>query len=234
MKSHATQLDGGRFRILAAEPTRITKLCKSDVTKVATIQGVHILELDDTCPEAHTMDHLFVRNPNFLSSQELIALPLIQDPTKWFESLNQDLKGIRLEDAFNQAQEDFPGSLTMAALKRTIRNATEDTYRQVLDYIQLGLTGLALLFIIYKICVLLRGVVRKFTRRFRRPLSTPVNVVVDTRFREIPEAQRLRRTPKRKNPSITRRRLRFEELDPVPSAPALTMSNLAEYIDDDE
>ena len=66
--SHAVQLSGNQFRIMASRPTQLTIAC-TEVAKVETIQGVHLLTLTEACPKANTPDHFFVRNPHVVSSQ---------------------------------------------------------------------------------------------------------------------------------------------------------------------
>ena len=67
--SHAVQLSGNQFQIMASRPTQLTIAC-TEGAKVETIQGVHLLTLTETCPKANTPDHFFVRNPHVVSSQQ--------------------------------------------------------------------------------------------------------------------------------------------------------------------
>ena len=54
--SHAVQLSGNQFRIMASWPTQLT-IASKEGAKVETIQGVHLLTLTKTCPKANTPDH---------------------------------------------------------------------------------------------------------------------------------------------------------------------------------
>ena len=94
VKSHAIQLSGNRFRILVTEPTQLAKICLDGNTQVETIEGVYILTLLDNCPKANTPDHIFTRNPHVVSSQQLIALPLIQTAAEWFNTIDNSFAGI--------------------------------------------------------------------------------------------------------------------------------------------
>ena len=98
--SHAIQLSGNQFRILVNEPTQLTRICHDGSTTVETIQGVFILMLTESCPKANTPDHVFTRNPHIVSSQHLIALPLIQKAVRWFDTIEQRFQGIDLEPIF--------------------------------------------------------------------------------------------------------------------------------------
>ena len=74
--SQTIQLSGNQFQILVTEPTQLTKIFLDGKTKADTIGGVYILTFSDNCPKAITPDHIFIRNPHVVSSQQLIALPL--------------------------------------------------------------------------------------------------------------------------------------------------------------
>ena len=56
--SHAVQLSGNQFRILASRP-QLTIAC-TEGAKVETVRGVHLLTLTESCPKANTPDHFFV------------------------------------------------------------------------------------------------------------------------------------------------------------------------------
>ena len=140
-RSHAVQLSGSQFRILVTSPTRLTRACKSGDTKVETLNGVNTVTLDEECPKASTPDHLFVRNPDLLSSQQLIALPLIEKATEWIESIEEKFKQVDLEEIFENINEDFDRTVTIQTFRDRINNASYRSFRKMLEWASFGTSG---------------------------------------------------------------------------------------------
>ena len=110
--SHAIQLSGNQFLILVTMPTQLTKICLDGNTQVETIRGVYILTLSDDCPKANTPDHIFIRNLHVVSSQQLIALPLIQTAAERFNIIDNRFEGIDLNPIFGEIQSANEGPVS--------------------------------------------------------------------------------------------------------------------------
>ena len=162
VKSHAIQLSGNQFRILASEPTQLTKICLDGKTEVKTIKGVHILTLSDTCPKANTPDHIFIRNPHVVSSQQLISLPNVQTASSWFDKIGNSLAGIDLDPILTEAKSYIEGPISIDVFRKQKETKTTRFYKDIIDYIQLALTAVAVTYVIYLFLKLLRNKV--FTR----------------------------------------------------------------------
>ena len=162
VRSHAIQLSGNQFRILVTEPTQLTKICLDGTTDVKTIQGVYILTLSDTCPKANTPDHIFTRNPHVVSSQQLISLPNVQTAVKWFDQLDNSLAGVDLDPILEEVKSTKEGPISIEMFRKQIETKNTRFYRDIIDYIQLALTAIAVSYALYLIMKLLRN--RVFTR----------------------------------------------------------------------
>ena len=157
VKSHAIQLSGNQFRILVTEPTQLTKICLDGNTKVETIKGVYILTLSDSCPKANTPDHIFTRNPHVVSSQQLIALPSVQTAAKWFETLDKSFNGVSLKPVFEEVKSIKDGPISIEVFRKQIETKNTRFYKDVIDYVQLALTVIAVTYAVYLILKLLRN-----------------------------------------------------------------------------
>ena len=151
VKSHAIQLSGNQFRILVTEPTQLTRICHDGSTTVETIQGVFILTLTESCPKANTPDHVFTRNPQVVSTQQLIALPLIQRAVRWFDTIEQRFQGISLETIFEELHLEQEGPISIQQFRHHIETDTKMFYRDIIDYVQLALASIARLYLTYLI-----------------------------------------------------------------------------------
>ena len=149
VKSHAIQLSGNQFRILVTEPTQLTWICHDGSSKVETINGVYILTLTETCSKANTPDHVFNRNPHVVSSQQLIALTLIQKAERWFQDIEQRFKGVDLEPIFEELRLEEEGPISIQQFRHRIETDTKKFYLTIIDYVQLSLTGIATLYLTY-------------------------------------------------------------------------------------
>ena len=161
VKSHAIQLSGNQFRILVTEPTQLAKICLDGKTEVETIEGFYILTLSDTCPKANTPDHIFIRNPHVVSSQQLIALPNVQTAAKWFDNKDNSFAGIDLKPALEEVESTREGPISIEVFRKQIETKNTRFYKNVVDYVQLALTAIAVTYAIYLILKLLRD--RVFT-----------------------------------------------------------------------
>ena len=209
--SHAIQLSGNQFRILVTEPTQLTRICHDDSTTVETINGVFILTLTETCPKANTPDHVFTRNPHVVSSQEMISLPLIQKAVKWFDTIEQRFKGIELEPIFEELKFEQDGPISIQQFRHRIETDTKLFYRDVIDYIQLGLTGIASLYLTY--------LVAKFLRNYVFP-RIPFCCKLCKKDSRVKQYRVVTRQPKQLRPNKKARNLIKDELLKVqPSAP---------------
>ena len=129
--SHAVQLSGNQFRILASRRTQLTIAC-TEGAKVETIQGVHLLTLTEECPKAYTPEHFFVRNPHVVSSQQLIPLPLIHDAKEWLKEINATNKDVELQEIFKELKKDHAGRVPMDKFKYRV------THHQTIRPLELG------------------------------------------------------------------------------------------------
>ena len=162
VQSHAIQLSGNQFRILVTEPTQLTKICLDGTTEVKTIKGVYILTLSNTCPKANTPDHIFTRNPHVVSSQQLIPLPNVQTAVKWFDQLDNSLAGIDLDPIFEEVKLTREGPISIEVFRKQIETKNTRFYKDIIDYIQLALTAIAVSYAVYLVMKHLRN--RVFTR----------------------------------------------------------------------
>ena len=144
------------------EPTQLTKICLDGKTEVKTIKGVYILTLSDTCPKANTPDHIFIRNPHVVSSQQLISLPNVQTASSWFDKIENSLTGVDLDPILGEAKSHIEGPISIDVFRKQIETKTTRFYKDIIDYIQLALTAVAVTYVIYLILKLLRD--RVFTR----------------------------------------------------------------------
>ena len=155
-------MSGNQFRILVTEPTQLTKICLDGTTEVKTIKGVYILTLSDTCPKANTPDHILTRNPHVVSSQQLISLPNVQTAAKWFDKLDNSFTGIDLNPVLEEVKSIREGPISFEVFRNQIKMKNTRFYKDVIDYIQLALTAVAVTYAVYLIMKLLRN--RVFTR----------------------------------------------------------------------
>ena len=128
LKSHAIQLSGHQFGILVTEPNQLTRIGHDGSPSVETIQGVYILTLTELCLKANTPDHVITRNPDVVSSQQLIALPLIQKAARWFETIEQRFKGIDLKPIFEELQIEQEGPISIQQFRHRIEMDTKMFY----------------------------------------------------------------------------------------------------------
>ena len=126
--SHAVQLSGNQFRILASRPTQLTIVC-TEGAKVETIQGIHLLSLTEACPKANTPDHFFVRNPHVVSSQQLIPLSLIHDAKEWLKEINATNEDVNLQEIFKELKKDHAGHVPMDKFKYRVTHHQTIKYR---------------------------------------------------------------------------------------------------------
>ena len=162
VKSHAIQLSGNQFRILVTEPTQLTKICLDGNTKVETIRGVYILTLSDTCPKANTPDHIFTRNPHVVSSQQLITLPSMQNAVQWFKTIDNSFSGTQLEPVLEEIKTIRDGPISIETFRKQIERKKTRFYKEIIDYVQLALTAVAVTYAIYLLLKVIRN--RIFTR----------------------------------------------------------------------
>ena len=217
VKFHAIQLSGNQFRILVTEPTQLTRICHDGSTSVETIQGVFILTLSEACPRANTPDHVFTCNPQVVSSQQFIALSLIQRAAIWFDTIEQRFQGIGLKPIFEELHFTQEGPISIQQFRHQIETDSKMFYRDILDYVQLALTGIASLYLMYLIVTFLRYYV------FPRIPFCCRKGKKDSRIKEYTVVSR---QPKHFKPNRKARSLISDELMKVqPSAPVL--SNLS-------
>ena len=153
--SHAVQLSGNQFQILASPPTQLTIACKEGA-EVQTIQGVHLLTLMEDCPKANTLDHFFVWNPHIVSSQQLVPLPLLQDAKEWIKEINATDDNVNLSEIFKELKTSYSGNVPIDKFKHRVVNHRIIKYQSWLTYLQIAMTFLGLIVIVYKtanICV---------------------------------------------------------------------------------
>ena len=211
VKSHAIQLSGNQFRILVTEPTQLTWICHDGSSKVETISGVYILTLTEACSKANTPDHVFNRNPHVVSSQQLIALTLIQKAERWFQTIEQRFKGIDLEPIFEELQLETEGPISIQQFRHRIETDTKKFYVTIIDYVQLTLTGIATLYLVY----LLIGFLRKYVFP-----KVPFCCKPCKKSSRVKQYRVVTRQPKQFKPSRKAKNLISEELLKVqPSAP---------------
>ena len=122
----------------------------------------YILTLSDTCPKANTPDHIFIRNPHVVSSQQLIALPSVQMAAKWFYNIDNSFAGIDLKPVLEEIKSTREGPISIEVFRKQIKMKNTRFYKDVIDYIQLALTTIAVAYAIYLLLKLLRD--RVFTR----------------------------------------------------------------------
>ena len=134
VKSHAIQLSGNQFRILVTKPTQLTWICHNGSSKVETINGVYILTLTETCSKANTPDHVFNRNPHVVSSQQLIALTLIQKAERWFQDIEQRFRGVDLEPIFEELRLEEEGPISIQQFRHRIETDTKKFYITIIMF----------------------------------------------------------------------------------------------------
>ena len=147
--SHAIQLSGSQFRILVTVPTQLTWNCVEGSTKVETIDGVYLLTLTEECPKATTPDHLFLRNPDILPAQRMIALPLVQQATEWFDSMEDGLKQVNLDEIFDELVSTNDGPVTIQTFRNHIMNHYLEHVKKYVDYGQMGLSSVVAMGLFY-------------------------------------------------------------------------------------
>ena len=211
VRSHAIQLSGNQFRILVTEPTQLTWICHDGNSKVETIHGVYILTLTESCSKANTPDHVFNRNPHVVSSQQLIALTLIQKAEKWFQTIEQRFNGLDLTPIFEELHLETEGPISIQQFRHRIESDTKKFYITIIDYVQLTLTGIATLYLTYLLFQFLRKYV--FSRiSFCDRLCK--------KDRRVKQYRVVTRQPKQLKPNRKARKLIDAELLKVqPSAP---------------
>ena len=149
-------------RPLVTEPTQLAKICLDGNTQVETIEGVYILTLSDNCPKANTPDYIFTRNPHVVSSQQLIALPLIQTAAEWFNTIDNSFTGIDLKPTLEEVSSSREGPVSIEVFRNQIETKNTRFYRNVIDYVQLVLTAIAVLYAVFILFQFLHNCV--FTR----------------------------------------------------------------------
>ena len=135
----------------------MTKICLDGNTKVETIKRVYILTLSDACPKANTPDHIFTRNPHVVSSQQLTALPSVQTAAKWFETLDKSFTGIQLKPVFEEVKSIKDGPISIEVFRKQIETKNTRFYKDVIDYVQLVLTAIAVTYAAYLLLKILRN-----------------------------------------------------------------------------
>ena len=128
------------------ESTQLTKICLDGNTQVDTIKGVYILTLSDNCPKANAPDDIFTRNPHVVLSQQLIALPLIQTAAEWFDTIDSSLAGIDLKPVLEEVKSSREGLVSIEVFCNQIETKNTRFYRNVIDYVQLALTAIAVIY----------------------------------------------------------------------------------------
>ena len=156
VKSHAIQLSGNQFRILVTKPAQLTKICLDGNAQVETIEGVYILTLSDSCPKANTPDHIFKRNPHVMSSQQLITLPLMQTAAEWFDTIDNSFVGIDLKPVLEEVKSSREGPISIEVFRNQTEAKNTRFYKNIIDYVQLDLTAIAVTYAIYLLLKLLR------------------------------------------------------------------------------
>ena len=151
IRSHAIQLDGSRFRVLATEPTQLTWSCSTGKTNVETFTGVKIVHLDRNCSSAHTPEYLFTRNPTIASSSEIIPLPMLDKTSKWFKGLKEEFRGVDVETEYKLLKEELPVPITLQRFRTEIKNKKWTMFKKFFGYIQIGMTALGLLYLSYNL-----------------------------------------------------------------------------------
>ena len=95
-------------------------------------------ELTEACPKANTPDHFFVRNPNVVSSQQLIPLPLIHDVKEGIKEINAINGDVCLQEIFKKLKKDHAGHVPMDQFKYRITNHQTIKFKGWLMYVQLA------------------------------------------------------------------------------------------------
>ena len=210
VKSHAIQLSGNQFRILVTEPTQLTWICHDGSSKVETISGVYILTLTEACSKANTPDHVFNRNPHVVSSQQLIALTLIQK-AKDGSNHRTTVQRYRFGTHLRELQLETEGPISIQQFRHRIETDTKKFYVTIIDYVQLTLTGIATLYLVY----LLIGFLRKYVFP-----KVPFCCKPCKKSSRVKQYRVVTRQPKPFKPSRKAKNLISEELLKVqPSAP---------------
>ena len=174
LRSHAIQLSGSQFRILVTVPTQLTWNCIDGSTQVDTIDGVYLLTLTEKCPKATTPDHLFVRNPDILPAQQMIALPLVQQATEWFDSLGAGFEDVDLDEVFDELFYHDNKPITIQAFRNHLLNHSFEHVKEYVNYGQLGLSGVVAAGLVYFSLkwlsdTLLKNCKKGFRKRAPRP-----------------------------------------------------------------
>ena len=100
----------------------------------------------DQSSKASTPDHLLVRNPHADSIQKLIALSLIPEASQCINCLKNKFIGVDLGNVPDPIREEHDGPVTIQRLKHQIQKQFRKRFH--IDYLQLALTNIALLFIL--------------------------------------------------------------------------------------
>ena len=107
------------------------------------------------CQKANTPDHIFTHNPHVVSSQQLIALSLILRAARWFNNIEQWFWRIDLKPIFDKLCFKQEGPISIQQFWHRIETDTKMFYRDIIDYVQLALTGIATVYIVHLIMKIL-------------------------------------------------------------------------------
>ena len=147
LTSHAIQLDGDTFRLLATKPTQLTWSCGEGGGKVDFIQGIYLLKLNETCRSAHTADHVFYRNPTIMAASSVISLPSINS-TDWTKNFKNEFNPIDLKEQLVEIRKSRPGPVPLAALKNRLEYKNTRTFHFYFTYVQYVTTFLVVFIVI--------------------------------------------------------------------------------------
>ena len=86
-----------------------------------------------------------------MSSQRLIPLSLIQDAKEWIKEINATDEDVNLREIFRELKEDYSSQIPMNKFKHRVINRQSIKYRGWFTYLQIALTILGIIVIMYKI-----------------------------------------------------------------------------------
>lgn len=133
LTSHATQISGTTFRLLAPKPIQLFITCDNG-TEYKTIKGVYILQLTKQCPSAHTKSHVFIRNTMVLHAQNIVSLPLLGETNKWLQEVQTELKKVNITKELETLREITFQPIPLSKFKHHMRNIKTQRIHTILHY----------------------------------------------------------------------------------------------------
>ena len=153
--SHAVQLTGTTFRLYAPTQTKLIKMCQNSMeNEQVSIHGEYILTLTPECPSANTPTHLFVLSTQKLYHEGTISLPSMSSNITWLSKIKQQFGNINLTKHLQDMQAHQSQPISLLHFKNHISNIPYDTYETAKEYVQDGVTVIALLVILYYSCTI--------------------------------------------------------------------------------